>query len=183
MVKNLPAMRETWVRSLFWEDPLEEGMATHSSILAWRVPWTEEPGGLQSLGLQRVRHNLMTQHSTKNARGPLYSCIVLEGKELFHQSDLCKQPWFLVLEIFSVTTKIQQKQNKTTKQNNYLPLPPVCSGCTVCNFHYSDQALWRVSWPSCLTGTYKAYWSLLYCTTVLLLSKNVPNSSFPPFHQ
>ena len=46
MVKNLPAMQETWVRSLGWEDPLEKGMATHSSILAWRIPWTEAPGGL-----------------------------------------------------------------------------------------------------------------------------------------
>ena len=53
-VKNLPAMQETqetWVRSLGQEDPLEEGMATHSHILAWRIPWTEEPGGLQSMGL------------------------------------------------------------------------------------------------------------------------------------
>ena len=57
MIKNLPAMQETWVRSLGWEDPLEKGMATHSSILAWRVPWTEEPGGLQSMGLHRVRHD------------------------------------------------------------------------------------------------------------------------------
>ena len=57
MVKNLPAMRETWVRSLGWEDPLEEGMATPSNILAWRIPWTEEPGGLQSMGLQTVRHD------------------------------------------------------------------------------------------------------------------------------
>ena len=57
LVKNLPAMPETWVRSLGWEDPLEEGMATHSSILAWRIPWTEEPGGLQSMGSQRVGHN------------------------------------------------------------------------------------------------------------------------------
>ena len=48
-VKNLPAIGETWVRSLGQEDPLEKGMATHSSILAWRMPWTEEPGGLQSL--------------------------------------------------------------------------------------------------------------------------------------
>ena len=56
-VKNPYAMQETWVRSLSWEDPLEEGMATHSSILAWRIPWTEEPGGLQSMGLQRVRHD------------------------------------------------------------------------------------------------------------------------------
>ena len=46
LIKNLPAMQETWVLSLGWEDPLEEGMATHSSILAWRIPWTEEPGGL-----------------------------------------------------------------------------------------------------------------------------------------
>ena len=50
MVKNLPAMRETWVQSMDWEDPLEEIMTTHSSILPWRIPWTEEPGGLQSMG-------------------------------------------------------------------------------------------------------------------------------------
>ena len=56
-VKNPPAMQETWVRSLGWEDPLEKGMATHSSILAWRIPWMEEPGRLQLMGLQRVGHN------------------------------------------------------------------------------------------------------------------------------
>ena len=52
MVKNLPAMQETWVQSLGREDPLERRMATHSCILAWRIPWTEEPGGLQCMGLQ-----------------------------------------------------------------------------------------------------------------------------------
>ena len=57
MVKNLPAMQDTQVQSLGWVDPLEKGMATHSSILAWRIPWTEEPGKLQSMGLQRVQHN------------------------------------------------------------------------------------------------------------------------------
>jgi len=57
MVKNLPAMWETWVQSLGWEDPLEKGMATHPGILAWRVPWTEDPGRLQSMGLQRVSHD------------------------------------------------------------------------------------------------------------------------------
>ena len=57
MVKNLPAVQETQVQSLGQEDPLEEGMATHSSILAWSIPWTEEPGGLQSIGLQRVGHD------------------------------------------------------------------------------------------------------------------------------
>ena len=64
MVKNPPAMQETWVRSLGWEDPLEEDMATHSSILAWRNPWTEEPGRLWSIGLQRVRRDWATKHST-----------------------------------------------------------------------------------------------------------------------
>ena len=57
MVKNPPAMQETWVQALGWEDPLEKGMATHSSILAWRIPRTEEPSGLQSMGSQRVRYN------------------------------------------------------------------------------------------------------------------------------
>ena len=57
MVKYLPAMRETQIQSLIWEDLLEKGMATHSSILAWRIPWTEEPGRLQPMGLQRVEHN------------------------------------------------------------------------------------------------------------------------------
>ena len=57
MVQRLPAMRETQVRSLGWEDLLEKEMATHSSILAWRIPWTEEPGRLQSIGSQRVGHN------------------------------------------------------------------------------------------------------------------------------
>ena len=57
IAKNLPAMQENWVQSLGWEDPLEEGTATHSSILAWRIPWTEEPGGLPSMESQRVGHD------------------------------------------------------------------------------------------------------------------------------
>jgi len=56
-VKNLPAMQEMWIRTLGWEDSLEEGMATHSSILAWGIPWTEDPGGLQFMESQRVRHD------------------------------------------------------------------------------------------------------------------------------
>ena len=65
-VKNLPAMRETWVWFLGWEDPLEKGMATHPSVLAWRIPWTEEPGRL--MGSKRVRHDRTTKHSTFNGR-------------------------------------------------------------------------------------------------------------------
>ena len=57
MVKRLPTMRKTRVRSLSWEDPLEKEMATHSSTLAWKIPWTEEPGRLQSMGSQRVGHD------------------------------------------------------------------------------------------------------------------------------
>ena len=56
-IKNLPAVQETQVRSLGWEDPLEKEMATHSSILAWKISWTEEPGGLQSMGSQRVGYD------------------------------------------------------------------------------------------------------------------------------
>ena len=66
MLKNLPAMQEmqeTQVRSLGQEDPLEKKMATHSNILAWRIPWTEKPSGLQSMGSQRVRHYLVTKQS------------------------------------------------------------------------------------------------------------------------
>ena len=57
MVKNPPAVQETWVQSLGWEDPLEKKMATHSGILAWKIPWTQEPGRIQSMGLQRVGHD------------------------------------------------------------------------------------------------------------------------------
>ena len=56
--KSLSAMQETWVQSLSWDDPLEEGTATHSSVLAWRIPWAKEPGGLQSMGLQMSRSQL-----------------------------------------------------------------------------------------------------------------------------
>ena len=63
-VKNLPAMQETQVWSLHWEEPLETGLATHSGIPAWRIPWTEEPGGLQSMGSQRVVHDWVTNTLT-----------------------------------------------------------------------------------------------------------------------
>ena len=58
---NLPAMQETWVQSLGWEDPLEKEMATHSSTLAWKIPWMEEPDSLQSMGSQRVGHDGVTK--------------------------------------------------------------------------------------------------------------------------
>ena len=69
-IKNLSAMQNIWVQSLGWEDPLEKEMATHSSILAWRIPWTEEPGGLQSIGSQRVGHDWVTNTSAFNGSYP-----------------------------------------------------------------------------------------------------------------
>ena len=68
MVKNLPAVQETWVRFLGWEDLLEKGMATHSRILTWRIPRTEEPGGLQSMGSQRVGHDWVTNTITAHTK-------------------------------------------------------------------------------------------------------------------
>ena len=73
-LKCLPAMRETWVRSLGREDPLEKQMATHSSVLAWRIPWTEEPGGLQSTRLQRVGHDWATSLSYTFFLSLFYGC-------------------------------------------------------------------------------------------------------------
>ena len=69
ILNNPPAMLETWVQSLGWEDLLEEGMATHSSLLAWRIPWTEEPGGLQSIGLQKSRTRLSDKYSQRRDAG------------------------------------------------------------------------------------------------------------------
>ena len=68
-VKNLPAMQEIWVQSLGWKDPLEKEMATHSNVLAWRIPWSEEPDGLQSMGLQRVINNRATNTHTHTLDG------------------------------------------------------------------------------------------------------------------
>ena len=70
MMKNLPAMHETRVQSVDREDPLEKGMETHSSILAWKIPCTEEPGGLQPMGSQRIRHDLVT--NTKPSKQKLH---------------------------------------------------------------------------------------------------------------
>ena len=80
-IKNRPAMRKTWVPSLGWEDPLEEGMATHSSILSWRIPWTEEPGRLQSMGSKRVRHNGATKYIQLTTKRK--SALGITSPELF----------------------------------------------------------------------------------------------------
>ena len=84
MVKTSPAMLKTLVQSLGWEDPLEKETATHSSILAWRIPWTEEPGGLQSMGLQRVGHDWITNTFT----GDIILLSAPEQSTTVHVSDI-----------------------------------------------------------------------------------------------
>ena len=74
-VKRLHAIQNTWVPSLGQEDPLEEEMTTHSSILVWKVPWTEEPGRLQPTGLQRVRHSLATGHTHTHTHVTPHFCL------------------------------------------------------------------------------------------------------------
>ena len=117
MVKNLTAMQESWVWSLGWENPLEEGMATHSSILAWRIPWTEDPGRLQSMGSRRVRHNWTHTHT--------YTCIYVHvshswdhtGYEflafLFHLAvhyklllACCDHHWYSILPFYNLVSHI-----------------------------------------------------------------------------
>ena len=83
-LKRLPAMQETWAQSLGQEDPLEKEMATHSGILAWKIPWTEELGGLQSMGLQRVRYDRATSLS-------LLCIKYINSKELLHKTGNCIQ--------------------------------------------------------------------------------------------
>ena len=86
-VKNPPAVQETWLWSLSWEDPLEKGMATHSSILTWRIPWSEEPGGLQSVGFERVGHNWVPNthtHTHRMIQIPYWEWQYLHQEGIFH---------------------------------------------------------------------------------------------------
>ena len=105
-VKNLPAMLETWVWSLGREDPLEKGMTTHSSVLAWRIPWTEEPGGLQSMGSQRVGHDWVTNTFTFTPFSRQFSsiCWKMVVINIHIYSDQCK--WFplRVMQCLTCTT-------------------------------------------------------------------------------
>ena len=96
VVKNLPAMQETWVQSLSQEDPLEKEMATHSSILAWEVPWTEEPGGLQSMGSQKSQTCLASKQQYKTllySTGDSFQCSVVTwmGRKSKERGGVCVQ--------------------------------------------------------------------------------------------
>ena len=95
LVKNPSALWETWVQSLGWEYPLEEGIATHSSILAWRIPWTEKPGGLQSMGSQRVRHDLTTE---QQQHGQSWNSFKRESEQKSEFASVC-DGYFKIIDI------------------------------------------------------------------------------------
>ena len=111
-VKNPPAMQELWVRSIGWEEPLEEGMATHSSILPWRIPWTEEPGGLQPVGSQRVRHDWVSTH----ARTPLHirdlSILAFDIRELVLEPIPCRYCIMVINLPIQAFKCLKRTQNK-----------------------------------------------------------------------
>ena len=107
-LKYLPAMQETWVWSLIWEDPLEKEMATHSSILAWRIPWTEEPGGLQSTGSRRVGHDWATSLSLFTF--PL--CNIFLYAYINNAPKFVPQTYFLLLDRRKLKLFVRERETE-----------------------------------------------------------------------
>ena len=139
LVKNLPPMRETQVRFLGREDPLEKWMATHSSILAWKSPWTEEPGGLQSMRSQRVRYDWGTITSTTDLRetGQMYSFIPLAGPCIRILTALVNTPYCII-------------QNVKVLLSNAL-----------------IRSILHVYYPRCLFLVYATLWEFVHCTATI----------------
>ena len=137
MVKDPPAIQKTWIPSLGWEDPLEEGMATHSSILAWRILWTEEPGGLQSMGSQRLRHDWVTN--------TVYRVNLRLSSYLSHKSI------FILKNIYKCNANIIPNKINTTSLllSNTWPL-----------FKFKGCGCMCLHTQSCLTLCSPMYWSL-----------------------
>ena len=134
MVMNLPAMWETWVQSLGQEDPLEQGMATHSSIPAWRIPWTEKPGGLQSMGLQRVGYNWATNTFTFKTTTYLHPRLLrlnpLYFIDITYESEITMRIYRLFARHLPRTPEWQSFEDRSTAC-----LGPCCpqSRCSACH--------------------------------------------------
>ena len=153
-------MQETWVRSLGGEDPLKKGMATHSSILAWRIPWTEEPGGLQAIGLQRVGHNWATNITfTIVYKIQLFCCFVLSLMDpapwltlsavcfwnympcLCSLSGLCQ--FFPCGSVFPITGSIPETHLLAeSSSRGALPWWPLVLIASISNYLLSAKCLW-----------------------------------------
>ena len=117
MVKHLPTIWETWVQSLGQKDPLEKEIATHSSTLAWKIPWTEEPGRLQSMGSQRVRHDWATSLS-HNLTSPFTLSASLLSSDLLSSSP----PQFPVIDCFP--SHWENRNNQKNSSPRYSPYVP-----------------------------------------------------------
>ena len=158
MVKNLPAMQETWVRSLGWKDTLEKEMAIHCNILAWRIPWTEELGRLQSMGSQRVRHdwnvNTFTFIQTGNSRLTRTPFGYKAPKKIIIHG--CDHSWSLTRYVLVLQT---ESVLSIVNANKYL---------RICNQHISLQQVFDSSimtsnqcslkeWPTISFSTFLPY--------------------------
>ena len=135
ILKNPPAMCETRIPTLGQEDPLEKGMATHSSILAWRIPWTEEPGGLQSMGLPRVRHDWATSpHEQPRSLGQ----TLLQSKVCITTLIGPPDPWFCICRFNQLETTLIPWYifiEKYLDLSGTMPFKPVLFKCQLyCHF-------------------------------------------------
>ena len=146
MAKNLPAVQETQVWSLGQGEPLEKEMATHSSILAWRIPWIEEPGGLQSMGSQRVRHDWVTKHT------PHICCIYNEDFAIV---------WLNHSEIPKERKKITSVQELKIKWKKFLrkEREDFCAANSLC----IDTCENCVAWITNCFGLNLKYFEVVFC--------------------
>jgi len=148
---HLP-MQEKWVWSLGWEDPLEEEMAIHSRILAWKIPWTEEPGGLQSMGLQRVGHDYWQHprpwalfHSVKHwlyfrvaASGG--AAVVMKCKNRNKTDEFCIQKWIKFSNVRTPCTEHLHRLGRDLSSPWWEAVPPARAGGTATQAHHTVYA-------------------------------------------
>ena len=155
MIKNLPAMQKTLVLSLGQEDPLEKEMATHSSILTWRIPWTEEPSRLQSTGSQRLRYNWASNIFTalNNLQLTLYTCqatwwTILCSISLkpHSSSPRYQHPWFLDKEAEAQLSQVLQRQLAREPRQSDLFLSPTGWRLHSSGWHQKLALSW-LDWP------------------------------------
>ena len=174
LVKSLSAVRETWVGSLDWEDPLEKEMATHSSILVWRIPWREEPGGLQSMRSQRAGHDSMTFtfQSYVIALETTHCCLGTKSCPTLWDPMNCSTPGSLVLHTISWTLRKLMFIESVMSSNHLilcsplLLLPLVSPSIRV----FSNGSVLHIRWPKSWSFSFsinpsKAYSGLIFFGT------------------
>ena len=149
VAKNLPAMQDTWIRSLGWEDPLEEGMATCSSILAWRIPWTEEPGGLQSTGSQRARHNW---NNLANTHAHILTSQMERGGACVLGKTTVSCLW-TPLDLIPLLDDLDESKFPACSSESWNPDSTVCPSMIVCH-----EGCWELTWENFSTISKTILW-------------------------